>query len=544
MQFTYDTTMFQDVFEHEFTYANGFMRNVSRFADHPAVICPLTGRSWTYRTLNADINRLANALQQDGVGKNDVVMYMLLNSAEFIFCYLAPQKIGAVNCPINYRQAAGEIALMIDDSRPKVFVYDEEFRETARLALSLAKHRPQRVIVTDLFNRAVPESGETAYRDYVAGQPEENPKPGVRPHIYDETTRLYTSGTTNCPKAVPMNSINEVLSAHDVLMSFPINSTDRTMNMTPWFHRGGLHEGGPTPTFYAGGTVIVMRDFNPRRCQQYTEKYKITYLIGVPSIIAMFARAQTSKPADLSSLRGIITMGAPFEKAACEKYRKTLTPNLFNGYGTTESFVNTFLRPYNLPEMSGSVGQACTDDDVRVVRICKEGHAEPDDLVATDGSELGEIIIQSPAKSTYCYFNNPEMTAQKFYKGFLYTGDLGTWNNRKFITVAGRKDDMIVSIGENIFPTQIEAILNEHPKVLECGVVGIPDHLRGEALAAYVVPSDDTLTAEELKKFCAEHVMLSPYKRPRYYYFVHELPHTATGKLMHNKLRKIALANS
>ena len=113
MQFTYDVTTFQDVFEHEFTYVNGFMRNVSRFADRPAMFCPLTGRRWTYRTLNADVNRLAHALQADGVGKNDVVMYMLLNSAEFVFCYLASQKVGAVNCPVNYRQAAGEIALMI-----------------------------------------------------------------------------------------------------------------------------------------------------------------------------------------------------------------------------------------------------------------------------------------------------------------------------------------------------------------------------------------------------------------------------------------------
>lgn len=540
MQFTYDVTMFQDTFEHEFTYINGFMRNVSRFADCPAMFCPLTARCWTYRTLNEDVNRLAHALQADGTGKNDVVMYMLLNSAEFIFCYLAPQKIGAINCPINYRQAAGEIALMIDDSCPKIFVYDEEFRETVHQALDLAKHKPQTVVVVDLHDRAVPEKGEVAYRDYVAGQSAENPERCDRPHIYDETTRLYTSGTTNCPKAVPMNSINEVLSAHDVLMGFPMNSTDRTMNMTPWFHRGGLHEGGPTPTLYAGGAIVIMRDFNPRRCQQYTEKYKITYLIGVPSIIAMFARAQDSKPADLSSLRGIVTMGAPFEKAACERYRKLLTPNIFNGYGTTESFVNTLLHPYDLPEMGGSVGQSCTDDDVRIVRAYKEGHAEPDDLVATDNLEMGEIIIKSPAKSACCYFNNPEMTAQKFYKGYLYTGDLGTWNSRKFITVAGRKDDMIVSVGENIFPTQIEAILNEYPKVMECGVVGVPDHLRGETVAAYIVASDDSLTVEELKKYCANHVMLSPYKRPRFYYFVTELPHTATGKLMHNKMREMA----
>ncbi len=541
MQFTYDATMFRNVFEHEFTYINGFMRNVSRFAERPAMLCPLTGRRWTYRALNADVNRFAHALQADGIGKNDVVMYMLLNSAEFVFCYLASQKIGAVNCPVNYRQAAGEIALMIDDSRPKVFVYDEEFHETARQALAAAVYQPERVVVVDLFNRAEAEKGEITYRDYVGAQSESNPKRDGLPHIYEETTRLYTSGTTGRPKAVPMNSINEVLSAHDVMMHFPLNATDRTMNMTPWFHRGGLHSGGPNPTLYAGGEVVILRDFNPRRCLRYVEQYKLTFLIGVPTIIAMLARAQKSKPADLSTLRGIVTMGAPFGKAACESYMKLLTPNIFNGYGTTESFWNTFLRPYNLPEMAGSAGQSCTDDEVRVVRVCKNGHAEPDDLVARDNSEIGEIIIRSPAKSAYSYFNNPELTAQKFYKGYLYTGDLGTWNEQEFITITGRKDDMIVSAGENIYPTQIETILNEYPKVAESGVVGVPDRLRGETVAAYIVPSDDGLTEEELKKYCANHPMMSPYKRPRSYHFVKELPHTATGKLMHHKLREIAL---
>ena len=121
MDYTYDVTMFKETFEHEFTYLNGFMRNVARFAGHPAMLCPLTGRRWTYRSLNADVNRLAHALQGDGVKKNDVIMYMLLNSAEFVFSYLAAQKVGAVNCPVNYRQAPGELSLIIDDSHPKVF---------------------------------------------------------------------------------------------------------------------------------------------------------------------------------------------------------------------------------------------------------------------------------------------------------------------------------------------------------------------------------------------------------------------------------------
>ncbi|EOQ35272.1 class I adenylate-forming enzyme family protein [Butyricicoccus pullicaecorum] len=533
--YTYDVSMFRDTFETQYTYLNGFLRNVARFGDAPALHDPQSGRRWTYRQLNAQVNQLAHAMRQDGVGKNDVVMFALLNSPEFIFCYLAAHKVGAIACPVNYRQGAGEIALVIDDSRPKVFVYDAQFGTLSQDALALAEHKPDRVLVAG-------GQGAESFDGYMDGQPETDPPIDFHPHIYDETTRLYTSGTTNRPKGVPINNINEVLSAHDVIMHFPLTPTDRTMNMTPWFHRGGIHSGGPCPTLYVGGEVVILRDFHPRTCLEYAERYGVTFLIGVPTILAMLARAQERTPVDLSALRGIVTMGAPFEKAACEKYMKLLTPNIFNGYGTTETFWNTFLRPYDLPEMSGSAGRACTDDDVRVVAVHPDGsHAEPEEVVPHDSETPGEIIIRSPAKSAFCYYNNPEMTAQKFYKGWLYTGDMGTWDKNEFVTICGRKDDMIVSAGENIYPTQIEAVLNEHPKVAESAVIGIPDRLRGEVVAAYIVPSDDSLTVEEIKAYCVQSPMLSSYKWPRSYTLVKELPHTATGKLMHYKLRQQVL---
>lgn len=533
--YTYDVSMFRETFETQYTYLNGFLRNVARFGDAPALHDPQSGRRWTYRQLNAQVNRLAHAMRQDGVGKNDVVMFALLNSPEFIFCYLAAHKVGAIACPVNYRQGAGEIALVIDDSRPKVFVYDAQFGTLSQDALALAEHKPDRVLVAG-------GQGAESFDGYMDGQPETDPPIDFHPHIYDETTRLYTSGTTNRPKGVPINNINEVLSAHDVIMHFPLTPTDRTMNMTPWFHRGGIHSGGPCPTLYVGGEVVILRDFHPRTCLEYAERYGVTFLIGVPTILAMLARAQERTPVDLSALRGIVTMGAPFEKAACEKYMKLLTPNIFNGYGTTETFWNTFLRPYDLPEMSGSAGRACTDDDVRVVAVHPDGsHAEPEEVVPHDNETPGEIIIRSPAKSAFCYYNNPEMTAQKFYKGWLYTGDMGTWDKNEFVTICGRKDDMIVSAGENIYPTQIEAVLNAHPKVAESAVIGIPDRLRGEVVAAYIVPSDDSLTVEEIKAYCVQSPMLSSYKWPRSYTLVKELPHTATGKLMHYKLRQQVL---
>ena len=122
------------------------------------------------------------------------------------------------------------------------------------------------------------------------------------------------------------------------------------MNMTPWFHRGGLHSGGPTPTLYVGGAVVIMRTFNPKTTLRYVERYGISFLTGVPSVLTLLASRQEKHPSDISTLKGIITMGSPLEKEACIRFQKVLTPNIYNGYGTTESFWNTFLRPYDLPE--------------------------------------------------------------------------------------------------------------------------------------------------------------------------------------------------
>ena len=533
MQSSYNVQAFKDTFERQFTYLNGFMRNVFRKADKPAMFCPLTDRVWTYQTLNEDANRLAHALRAHGVGRQDIIMHALLNSAEFVFTYLAAHKLGAVNAPISCRLSAGEMALLINASRPRVLIFDAEFTRVVTEALALAEHKPEAIVMTDLFNTETPPQGILAYRDIIRDMPATNPELDFIPGAYDETTRFFTSGTTNLPKGVPLNSLNEVLSAHDVLMHFPLNTADITMNLTPWFHRGGLHAGGPTPVLYAGGSLVILRDFAPRLALQYVSRYHVTFLIGVPTIVDMLCHLQETNPADISSLRGMVLMGAPLDKAACEKYMEKLTPNVFNGYGTTETFWNTFLRPADLPAKAGTAGSPCTDDDVRVVRLVTSGFADPSDMVPPDQETVGEVIILSMAKSSFSYFENPELTQEKFREGWLYTGDLATWDEHGYITIIGRKDDMIVSGGENIYPVQVEAILNEHPKVGESLVLGLPDARRGAIVVALIKAEDPSLTERELKQYCLRHPMLSPYKRPRMYQFVNELPHTATGKLLH-----------
>ena len=538
---TYNDNMFRETFEHEFTWLSGFLRNVRRYGRRIAVRDPQTGRQWDYRALNAEANRLAHALRADGVGKNDVVMAALMNCPEFAFSYIGPRKTGAILNPVNFNLAPGELALLMDHNRPKVFIYSAEIKETASQAVKLAKHPPLRIVMADAQSGETPPEGHISYEQYVSSQPESDPPADFPVHIYDEVIRLCTSGTTSLPKCVPLNDINDVLSAHDVIMHYPMSCTDVTMNMTPWFHRGGCHCGGPGPTFYVGASLVIARRFVPARCLRWVSEHGVTFLMGAPASLEMLARTQEKHPVDLSSLRGLVTMGSPLEKAACIRYLEILTPNIFNGYGTTETFWNSFLRPYDLPGGAGTVGGSCIDDEVRVVRLPGDGgRSEPDDTVPTDGETVGEIIIRSPAKSTFSYYNNPAEEEKKFYRGWMYTGDLGTWTEDLYVTVCGRKDDMIVCAAENIYPSQVEEIINGFEKVSDCMITSVSDRLRGESVAAYVVPKDESLTIDELVAFCQESPMLSYYKRPRYFRLVEELPRTATGKKQHFVMKQQA----
>jgi len=538
--FTEHTNTFRDLFENGFTYLNGFLRNVDRFPQKSALTCPIRKKSWTYQQLNGECNKLAHAFLADGLKKGDVVVYQLLNSVQFVFCYLAPQKIGAVNCPINFRLSPGETAYILDESKPAVYVFDEEIRDRAEKALDMARHKPRRVVMVEFRGKEKPFGGSITYDEYVKNQPESDPGVEQPTSVYDEITRLYTSGTTGMPKGVPLNNLNEIFTAHDVIMHFPLNPTDKTMNMSPWFHRGGLHSGGPCPTLYVGGEVVVLRQFNPRVCLDYVAKYGLTFLIGAPPMLKLLHDLQAKEPRSLNTIKGIVTMGAPLEREACISFQKVLTPNIFNGYGTTEAFWNTFLRPFDLPQMAGSAGRSCTDDEAAVVKVYPDRRAEPDDYVAKDNQEVGEIIIRSYAKCSYSYFNSPAEEERVFYKGWIYIGDLGTWNEDNYITVVGRKDDMIICAGENIHPVQVEEVLNEHPKVKESVVVGVPDRTRGEVVAAYIIKNDPSLTAKELDEHCRNHLMLAQFKKPRFYRFVEELPYTATGKKIHYKVKEMA----
>ena len=526
---------FGKLFDREFLYLKAFLRNVEHYPFQKALTCTTRNLSFSYQELNHEANKLAHALLEDGLGKGDVVMASLYNTAEFVFFWIGAQKAGVIFSPINFRLAEGEIALHIDDSLPKVYVYDAELKEVIQKAIQHAKHKPKTLVMA---GEGKPFPGSISYSEYVKVKSKKDPE-FPQMGSMDEILRLYTSGTTGLPKGVPLNNINNLMRSYDVLIHFPLGHLDRTMNMTPWFHSGGIHSGGPCPTLHCGGEIIALKAFEPDVVLDYVEKYKITFLIGVPATLEMLSLAQAEKARDLSSLKGMVTMGAPLEREACLRYQEILTPRIFNGYGTTETFWNTFLRPEELLDKAGSAGRPCTDDEVRVVKLLEDKLAEPEQVVARDGREGGEVIIRT-LKAPLCYHNKPEEDARHYYKGWYYSADIATSDEQGFITICGRKDDMLISGGENIHPVQVEEVINQHPKVLDSLVTGISDAKWGEIITAYVVSRDESLTTQELADFCKEHPGLADFKRPRYIKFVEQLPMTTTGKKMHHIAKKRA----
>jgi acyl-CoA synthetase (AMP-forming)/AMP-acid ligase II len=539
MTASYNARAYREYFENDFTYLNGFRRNTGRYAHRVAIADPDTGQQWTYKQLGERVDRIATGLADAGVRSGDVVAYQLFNGIAFAELYLATQAVGAVGSPVNFRLAGGETAFVLDTSTPKVFVYDTELTANVLGALEHSAHTPDVVIaVGDGEPLSVPGATVIRYRDLPADRVA---LPPLHRTVWDETTRLYTSGTTGMPKGVPLNSMIEILSAHDVIMHFPLGPEDKTLNMTPWFHRGGLYSGGPNPTFYIGGQVVPLRTFDPDRVLDLVEKLGLTFLIGAPTNLAMLATAQEQRPRDLSTLRGIVTMGAPLEREAALRYQEVLNPRIFNGYGSTEGFWNTFLRPADLPDHAGTAGRACTDDDVRVVHLYPDRLADPDDVVARDGEDVGEVIVRSP-KCSNAYFDSPDQEKAKFRNGWLHIGDLATWDAGEFVTIVGRKDDMLVSGGENVHPVQVEEALNQHPGVQDSLVVGVPDDRWGRIVVAYIVASDPGLSVDTLDEHCRAHHLLSSFKRPRAYRFVESLPVSATGKKLHYKATTAAAA--
>lgn len=541
MSRTYDDRNFIDSFEHGCTWLNGYMRSVRCFGEKTAIFDPETGSSWTYSQLDEESSALARALCSRGIEKDSLVMAAMRNCPALCFAYVGARKTGAILLAANYNLAAGELALLIDHNRPQVLLYSADVRDVICSALSMASHKVELLVLADNIEGIEIPCGHDSYEDFIknsAVAEESLPEKNWRPHIYDEVLRLCTSGTTGLPKSVPVNDINEVMSAHDVIMHLGLRPTDVTLNLTPWFHRGGCHAGGMTPTFYCGASLVVMRNFLPQKALQWVNEFGVSFFFGSCANYNMLSRYRKSRGLELTNLRGIVSLGSGMSVDEYEDFSRNLCPNVYNGYGTTETFWNILHLPELHEEGKGGRGKCCYGDEVRVVKIHEDRHGEPEETVPQDGQTLGEVIISSPGKASLAYISSPEESERKFYRGWTYTGDVGVWDERFNVNLKGRKDDMMIVSGENVFPSQIERAVLENPNIEDCIVVPARDRIRGHVPCLYAVRRNPDYTLEELIAFVRSSMNLSRYKMPRFFCFVEEIQRNSTGK----KLRRIYAA--
>jgi len=509
-----------------------FEATAETYPDREAYVDLSSNRRFTYKELDNAINKLANAFKADGVQPGDLVMSMVFNTVDHIIVNYAAWKVGAIFSPINFRFAPGNVAHCLEDSEPKVFIYDEDLTEVAKQAVEMSEFKPKIVL-----SRKDLES-------YSAEFPETKPANPEGVTAFHECLRLYTSGTTGRPKGVPHYHADAYIAGltHSLAGMHWIPG-DILLVIAPYFHAAG-NIPAYMPAFMRGMKVVSVKRFDPIEVLDAVAAEKVTFMMGPPAaFIAMIDAVKKGYSKDVGSLRGCMLMGAPITRETYRGLRDVLKVDVFNGDGTTEALYCHQLSPWDPVEKwegdaTAKNGCPLPGNLLRIVKIYPYKKAKPDELVPKDGKTIGELIVKNIHFPGY-YHNNPEQTRAAFIDGWFYTGDNATWDEDGYNHLHGRGGDMILSGGENIYPEGLEAALIEHPAVQDVIVVGLPDEKWGQLVTAYVVLNKGAnVTPEELDAYMKAHPMVDDYARPRLYTFVEELPYTATGKKQRFVIRK------
>ncbi|GAA3594769.1 long-chain fatty acid--CoA ligase [Nonomuraea rosea] len=457
----------------------------------------------TYAQAYERTTGLAHRLRAAGVGPGDRVAYLGPNHLAFAETMFAVHLLGAIFVPLNFRLAAPELAYMIDHSGAGVLVHAPEH---AAAVASLP--------VTRIAADAPHTSGEGA-------EPIDVPVT-----LDDPALILYTSGTTGRPKGAVLTHGNLVWNTFNLLANVDVTSEEVTLVSAPLFHVAALNQ-TLLPTFLKGGRSVIMPSWDVERCYDLITGHRVTWMFGVTTMFAGFARSPRWPGADLSSLRLLMAGGAPVPPWLIRAYQERgLT--FSQGYGMTETAPGaTFLEPAMSARKAGSAGVPVFFSRVRVAR--------PDLTDAAPG-EPGEVLIHGP-NVTPGYWNDPAATRAAFGAGgWFRSGDIGAFDADGHLHIMDRAKDMYISGGENVYPAEVEAVLTEHPAVAEAAVIGVPDDTWGEVGRAIVVlVPGATAGAGELVAFLRER--LAAYKVPRSFVWAGELPRTSSGKIVKPELR-------
>ena len=484
-------------------------------------------RALSYREWDQRASRLANALLGLGLVRGDRVALLAYNAIEWWEIYTALARVGLVAVPVNFRLAGPEIAYIVQNAEAQAAIVQDELRGV------IDRIRPDLPIAADRYVHFGKQATPAGWQDYealIAAAPVGAPQVDVQPA--DLFALMYTSGTTGRPKGVMRNQEGNALIALATGLEFGLCRDDTGLLVMPLCHANSLYFG---ITFAMLGATIVVYDrshFDPAELLALLAREQVTFTSLVPThyIMMLDLPAETKARHDLSRVGKLLISSAPARRDTKLAVLE-LFPNgrLFELYGSTEAGWVTVLRPDEQIDHLGSVGREWAGSGA-IRLLDTEGREVPD-------GEVGELYSRT-AYVFRGYWKNAEKTRESFRGAWCSVGDLARRDEQGFIHLVDRKSHMIISGGENIYPSEVEAVLAAHPAVQDVAVIGVPDPTWGEAVQAVVVPRAGSQPGErELLEWCRERI--AGFKRPRSVLFISEseMPRTATGKIQHRVLR-------
>jgi fatty-acyl-CoA synthase len=494
-----------------------WIAHFGRRTPHKVAVVDLgSGRQFTYAQFDARISRLAAHLR-DGLGikRGDRVAVLALNTTDTLEVQFASGRIGAIFLPLNTRLTVPELQYIVGDAAPALMIHDPELAE---VALSVAKL----CNVTSSLSLGPDGSYEAAI---AAAKPLDQAEVVT---LDDMSTIMYTSGTTGQPKGAIITHGMTFWNCVNLGGPAYISPSSVLLTVLPLFHTGGLNC-YTNPVLHAGGTVLIMRAFDPGLALQLINDPSrgINVFFGVPSIYQFMAQHPAFASSDFSRLVIGGVGGAPMPVPLLKVWEARGVA-LQQGYGMTETSpaVMTLDRE-DAARKAGSSGKPVLHTEVRIVR--------PDGTDA-DVGELGELWVKGP-NITPGYWNRPDANASSFTDGWLHTGDAARIDDEGFYYIVDRWKDMYISGGENVYPAEVENVLHQLTAIAEAAVIGIPSEQWGETgMAIIAVKSGHSITEAEIHAHCEAN--LARFKRPRAIKFVDALPRNATGKIHKPTLRQ------
>jgi acyl-CoA synthetase (AMP-forming)/AMP-acid ligase II len=495
-------------------------RRAQRSPQVEAVVDLSNGQRMTFAELNLRANRAGRGLQEAGGKVGDRVGLLLQNGVEFVECFYGLAKVGSIVVLLNWRLVADELEYLLNDSGATLLVFSEDFRPV----VEVLQHR-RSTAVTSWVQVGPPENCPAFAVSYERLLSEASDSdPTITTGDDDVLCLCYSSGTTGRPKGAMMTHSGQMWA----LMAY-LGSTDdfrlgdRYLMVMPMFHLGGMLP--MENAVFGGTTLVIMKAFEPNGVWQAIAAERVTSGLVVPAMLNAMLQVHDPGLHNHSSLKNLWSAAAPLPVTLIEQC-EAKGIGMLQVYGLTEAGgPGTILAAEDAHAKIGSSGQAYVLTDVKVAR--------PDGTTC-ESDEAGEILIRSKHVMTG-YWNNPEATAAAVVDGWLHTGDIATMDSQGFVTIRDRIKDMIISGGENVYPAEIENVILSHPGVREVAVVSQPSARWGESPLAAVVKSDESLTPEDIMKWCDG--KLARFKMPKTVEFIELVPRNPTGKALKRLLR-------